>query len=135
MAQTMQLVPVQAAAPAPKSKIRTIVKERAKGAVKRGASAAARAAASEKHTLIAIVSAFAVGFAEAKGMQLPKVGPLSPAGTAGLAAWGIGKFTKSKTAQHVATGLLSVQAYQFGASGAKIAGDDLLSGDDISGEA
>lgn len=85
--------------------------------VKRGASAAGRAAMDEKHTVAAVVSALALGYAENAGVDIPSIPGLGTAGTAGLAAFILAKMTKSKTARHVATGLLSVAAYELGKTG------------------
>jgi len=75
---------------------------------RRGASAAARAAASERHTLTAMGAAAALGYIEGSGTQVPKVDALGVAGTYGGLAWMVGRFTKSRVAEHVATGLLAV---------------------------
>lgn len=75
---------------------------------RRGASAAARAAASERHTLTAMGAAAALGYVEGSGTQVPKIDALGVAGTYGGLAWMVGRFTKSRVAEHVATGLLAV---------------------------
>ena len=48
------------------------------------------------------------------------VGALGVAGTYGLAAWALGRYSRNRTMQHVATGLLAVAAAEFasGATGA-----------------
>ena len=105
--------------------------------VRRGASAAARAAMQEKHTLTAVAAAALLGYARRMGYTPPTLGPLSPEATAGLAAWAIGRFTKNRTAEHVATGLLAVAAHDMarGAGGAAaVAGDDMGADDVIVGE-
>jgi hypothetical protein len=56
-------------------------------------------------------------------VQLPKIDAIGTAGTYGLVAWAIGRWTRSNVAQHVATGLLSVAAYQLAAGGG-VSGDD-----------
>lgn len=84
----------------------------ARGA-RRAGTAAAQAAVSERHTLAAVGAAAAYGFARSRGVALPFVGALGMAGTYGLAAWALGRYTKSRTMQHVATGLLSVAAAEF----------------------
>ena len=84
----------------------------ARGA-RRAGTAAAQAAISEKHTLAAVGAAAAYGFARSRGVALPFVGALGMAGTYGLAAWALGRYTRSRTMQHVATGLLSVAAAEF----------------------
>lgn len=89
----------------------TLPKGLRKGAAnlaRRGATAAARAAASEKHTLTALGAAAVLGYVEGSGTQVPKIDALGTAGTYGAAAWMIGRATKSRIAEHVATGLLAV---------------------------
>lgn len=80
------------------------------------------AAKSEKHTLTAVGAAAVLGYLEKTGVQIPSVGPLGPAATAGLAAWLYGRYSKNQTAQHVATGLLCVAINRWAATGT-IAGD------------
>lgn len=84
------------------------LRQGAQNLARRGASAAARAAASEKHTLTALGAAAALGYVEGSGTSVPKIDALGVAGTYGAVAWGIGRFTKSRVAEHVATGLLAV---------------------------
>ena len=83
-----------------------------KAALARGArrvgTATAKAALSEKHTLTAIAAAAGYGFARSRGVALPYVTAIGQAGTYGLAAWMLGRFTRNQTAQHVATGLLAI---------------------------
>lgn len=97
---------------APQTTVRlTLPKGLRKGAAnlaRRGASAAARAAASERHTLTAMGAAAALGYVEGSGTQVPKIDALGVAGTYGGLAWMVGRFTKSRVAEHVATGLLAV---------------------------
>lgn len=90
---------------------------------RRVASSAARMAASERHTAAAVAASAVLGFAQRSGVALPKIDAIGTAGTYGLIAWGIGRWTRSPVAQHVATGLLSVAAYQL-ASGGGVSGDD-----------
>ena len=101
------------------------IARRAGRAVRRGAGVAGRAVASEKHTLTAIGAAAVLGFVEKSGVKIPTLGPVGPAGTIGLGAWLYGRMTKNAVAQHVATGLLSVAANRWAATGT-IAGDELL---------
>jgi hypothetical protein len=96
---------------------------RAKAIARRGASVGARMAMAEKHTAAAVGAAAVLGFAARSGVQLPKIDAIGTAGTYGLVAWAIGRWTRSNVAQHVATGLLSVAAYQL-ASGGSVSGDD-----------
>jgi hypothetical protein len=84
----------------------------------------------ERHTMLAVVAAAALGYAEApdpddatkKRFDLPKVEALGTPGTYGLAAWAAGKFTKNKDLQHLATGLLSAAAYDLGKRNFKMSG-------------
>lgn len=91
------------------------VARRAGTAVRRGSTAAARAAWSERHTLTAVMSAGVLGLAARQGVALPHIGALGIPGTYGLAAWGLGKVTKSRMLSHVATGLLCVGTFQLAA--------------------
>jgi len=84
----------------------------AKRVATRGATAAAKAAQAEKHTLAALAAAAVLGFARRTNTDLPTVGDVQPALLYGLAAWGFGKWGKSRTASHVGTGLLSVGLYE-----------------------
>jgi hypothetical protein len=104
---------------------------RARHLARRGFSAAARAAVTEKHTLAAVGAAGALGFAKRMGVSLPKIDALGTAGTYGVVAWAGARFMKSRTLSHVATGLLCVAAYQHAAGGGSVSGDDL---DDLSGD-
>lgn len=79
---------------------------------RRGAGAAAAVAKDEKHTIAAVGAAAVLGYMERQGSTLPHINALGMAGTYGLVAWGAARMTKSRTAAHVATGLLSVAAYQ-----------------------
>lgn len=83
---------------------------------------AGRAVASEKHTIAAIAAAGVYGLVEKSGVAIPHIGPLGPAATVGLIAWVYGRVSKSQTAQHVATGLLSVAVNRWAATGT-VAGD------------
>jgi len=69
---------------------------------------------SEKPMLYAVGGALALGFIQRSGVAIPSVMGLSPQATAGLAAYMWARMTKSPTAAHVSTGLLSVAAYMFG---------------------
>jgi len=115
-----------------KTKTRTKLVQAAKSGVRRAGSAIAARARDEKHTMTALLAAFAAGYCDKNNVNIPTFGPLSKAGTAGVLAFAIAKMTKNKTAEHVATGLLSVQAYQF-AAGAAVVGDDIV-GEEVSGE-
>jgi hypothetical protein len=99
------------------------ISPRARALARRGVSAAARIAASERHTAAAVGAAAVLGFAARSGVTLPRIEALGTAGTYGLVAWAVGRFTRSPMAQHVATGLLSVAAYQL-AAGTGVSGED-----------
>jgi len=96
---------------------------RASGIARRGFSAAARAASSERHTIAAVGAAAVLGFMQRSGVALPKVDALGTAGTYGLIAWAGGRFMRSQILSHVATGLMSISAYQL-AAGQTVSGDD-----------
>lgn len=81
---------------------------------RRGARAAGRAAISERHTLAAVGTAAAFGYMTRTGSTpFPHIAALGQAGTYGAALWAVGRFTKSPVAQHMATGLLCVQAAEW----------------------
>jgi hypothetical protein len=98
-------------------------KRRASGIARRGFSAAARAASSERHTIAAVGAAAVLGFMQRNSVTLPKIDALGTAGTYGLIAWAGGRFMKSQILSHVATGLMSISAYQL-AAGQTVSGDD-----------
>ncbi len=109
---------------APKIKYRTKYVKVAR----RGVSMAAREAREEKHTLYALGAAAALGYAERQEYDLPHVEAVGVAGTYGVLAWIIGKYTKNRSARHMATGLLSIAVNRFAA------GDEGTSGDMVEGE-
>ena len=74
----------------------------------------------EKHALTAIVAAGLLGMIENKSPEsitALTMGPLKPAATLGIGAWLLNRFSKNKTLEHAATGLLSVAAYDLAKSG------------------
>jgi hypothetical protein len=93
-------------------KRRKSVTRRAGRAAARGGGLAARKVWDEKHTIAALASAAAIGAIQGKGIDLPHIKQIGMAGTYGIGAWLAGRFLKSKTLSHVATGLLSVGAYE-----------------------
>lgn len=109
--------------PAPRTRTRIV------RVAQRGASAAAKAASNEKHTIAAVLGAAVLGHATKNKWKVPQVESLGPAATWGFAAWALGRYTKNRTAQHVATGLLSVAAYEW----AMKPSTDGTDGDDMSG--
>lgn len=118
MAKTSTNKPIVLRVPTPSPATRA----KAAGVARRGYSAAARVASQERHTLVAIGGAAVLGYMKKQGVQLPKINALGTPGTYGLIAWAIGRFTKSPVAQHVATGLMSVSAYEL-ASGQTLSGE------------
>lgn len=112
---------------APKIRYRT----RTVKVARRGVSAAARVAREEKHTLIAVGAAAALGYAERTSMEIPHIESLGVAGTLGAAAFAAGHYTKSRFARHLATGFLSVAAYKLGVGEG---GGGTTEGDIVEGE-
>jgi hypothetical protein len=100
------------------AKTKTIVRyrERAAKVARRVGSASAAFARDERHTFTALLAAAASGYARGAGMSLPYIDALGLEGTYGLLAWGIARYTRNRTAEHVATGLLSVAAARWGES-------------------
>lgn len=112
------IVRVPAAAPARRAK--------SSGSfTRRASSAASKLAMSEQHTIAATASAAVFGFMKRQNVNLPHFDALGTPGTYGLVAWAIGRYTKSPMAQHIATGLLSVSAYQLGA-GQTLSGGNVM---------
>lgn len=79
---------------------------------RRGASKLAEHRKSVKGMAISVATAGALGWAEAKGVQLPKIDALGVPGTYGLLAAAIYAVTDSDMAAHMSTGLLSVAIYK-----------------------
>lgn len=94
---------------------------------RRAGSATLKAAYAEKHTLAAVATSAVLGLAKKQGIALPKIDALGTPGTYGAALWIAGRFMKSEILSHMATGLLSVSAYQLGAG-------ETLSGYDVVGQ-
>lgn len=111
--------------------------EQRKPVARRVATAAVRAALTEKHTLTAIAAGGALGLAERNNIPIPHVEMLGKAGTLGALAWIVGKTTGNDVAKHVATGLLSIAAYELAkgtssassVKGDEVSGDEVISGD------
>ena len=118
MAKTTTAKPIVLRVPTPSPATRAKVANVAR----RGYSAAAKVASQERHTIVAIGSAALLGILKKQNVSLPKISALGTPGTYGMAAWLIGRFTRSPIAQHVATGLLSVSAYEL-ASGQTLSGE------------
>ena len=97
--------------PAARSGARRYAGQLARRGASAAASAAAKAAMAEKHRITAVAAAAVLAIARRNGYELPTVAGLPPAVAYGLAAWAAERFTKSRVAGHVATGLLSVGIY------------------------
>ena len=102
-------------------------KTRVVTAARRGGGIAAAAASAERHTLAAVGAAAALGFLKRNNVQLPKVDALGTPGTYGVVLWALARWSKSRVAGHMATGLLCLAAYDFaqtvGVPGAVMSGD------------
>lgn len=72
----------------------------------------------EKHRMGAILAGFVLGLIDKSTMNIPTVPLLGRAGTLGVAAWAFGKWGRSPWANHAATGLLSIAAYELAKEGA-----------------
>lgn len=103
------------AAPAARRSAPIVIRERAGAVARRVGSAAASAAREEKHTITAVVAAAVVGYAQRENMldNIPQIDAIGPVGTLGAVAWAAGRFMRSNVASHVATGLLSIAAYEL----------------------
>jgi len=99
-----------------------VVGPRAKQIARKAGGYALAKARDEKHTMAAVLASLVLGYLDKSGFDIPTVPGLGRAGTLGVAAFAAAKFTNSKTARHVATGMLSVAAYQLASKG-EIAGD------------
>lgn len=95
---------------------------------RRGGTAVASAARSEKHTISAVAAAAILAYAKKAGVDLPKIDALGTSGTYGLVLWAVGRYTRSPMAQHAATGLLSIAVAEL-ISGERIAGEDDVGAD------
>lgn len=92
-----------------------IVLARAAPVARRVGAAAGRAALAERHTLVALGAAAAAGYLDRDGTldRFSLIDGVDPKAQLGIAMWGIGRMTKSPTAQHAATGLLAIALYEF----------------------
>lgn len=93
-------------APASPSRIRQY-RAVAASLARRGGRAALVAAQAEKHTLAAVGTAAALGYIQKNNVQVPHIEAIGVDGTVGLALWAFGRYTKNRTAQHMATGALA----------------------------
>jgi hypothetical protein len=71
----------------------------------------------EKHRIGALVGAGILGLIDKAGIDLPTLPFLGKAGTAGLAAWALGKYGHSAWADDAATGMLSIAVYELAREG------------------
>jgi hypothetical protein len=71
----------------------------------------------EKHRMGAIAGGAVLGLLDKSGFAIPTLPFLGKAGTAGLAAWAVGKWTNSPWADDMATGMLSIAAYELAKEG------------------
>jgi len=104
------------------------IRYRTRTLARRGSTAAARAAMTERHTLAAVGTAFAYGFLKDKiRTALPAIPGFAPEVTFGLGLWVAGKWWKSRTIEHMATGMLAVAAANLGQSMATgVSGEDVV---------
>lgn len=80
---------------------------------RRVGGAAARAAWDEKHTLVALAAAGALGYAQKENMELPHIEAIGMPATYAAAAFLGARMFKSKTLAHVATGLACVAVNDY----------------------
>jgi len=106
---------------------------RASRLARRAGGAAARAALDEKHTLASVGAAAVLGYMARSGTTLPHVDALGVAGTYGLVAWAAGRGMRNRTLSHIATGLLSVQAYSWARSTTALPGPTAASMGEFAG--
>lgn len=114
MSKTATRRPSTALAPRPPSRARVIV-ARAAPVARRVAGATARAAYAEKHTLVALGAAGLLGYLDREGQldSFSMVDGVDVKAQVALALWVAGKFSKSQTIQHAATGVASVALYDM----------------------
>ena len=111
---------------APIINIRSPAVQRAKRAAHAVGRAALHRAQAEKHTVGAVLAGAALGYAERQKMTLPHLSTLGVAGTYGVAAWFASRHMRSRTLSHVATGLLTIAAYQFARGDSVVGGPVVL---------
>src|SRR4051812_17498819 len=91
----------------------SVIVPRAARLARAGGRFAATQAMEERHTLVALGGAAIAGYVQRNNIQVPHIAAIGVPGTYGLAAWALGRYTKNRTMQHLATGLLAVAAYQM----------------------
>lgn len=116
----------QATPKAPIINIRSPAVQKAKGMARAAGRAALHRAQQEKHTIGAVLAGAALGYAERQKMTLPHITSLGVAGTYGVAAWFGARQMRSRTLSHVATGLLTIAAYQFARGDSVVGGPVVL---------
>jgi hypothetical protein len=94
-----------------------VVYRRSAPVVKKIGRAAGAAALEERHTIAAVLAGIVLGYAERNHVAVPDPLGIGTPATVGIAAWLLGKTTKSRMARHVATGCLAIAAWQFARSG------------------
>lgn len=96
------------------------LREKHADSLARGRRRAKELVEARQHTVVAVASAFGVGWAEKSGVNIPTIPGFDVTTTIGLLAY-VGAETKlggrqlTKTLQSVADGQLSVSAYKLGA--------------------
>lgn len=102
--------------------------ERAAALAKTMRERAKQAARAQQHTLVAVGSAYAIGAAEKRQMELPSIDGVDPKLLYGAAALAVGFVVKDqqfrRIGQSVGDGLLSIVAYNQGKGISAIGGDD-----------
>lgn len=112
-----------ALAPAKPAPVRSI-------ALRKVAGRAGQVALSEKHTMTAVAAGAALGLVKRNNVPIPYIEAIGLPGTVGLAVWAVGRFTGNQMAQHAASGLLAIAAYELAAGKAGgVAGDETIMGE------
>jgi hypothetical protein len=84
----------------------------------------------EKHRVGAILGGAVLGLLDKSGTTIPTLPYLGKAGTVGVAAWVIGKYMHNQWAEDMATGMLSIAAYELAKEGSisGVVGQDYIAG-------
>lgn len=102
--------------------------ERARSLAKRARDKAGAVAKAQQHTLIAAGTAYGIGMAEKRGMNLPAPEGVDPKLLYGAVALGFGYMAKGqqlrRIGQSVGDGLLSIVAYEWGKTKISLGYDD-----------
>lgn len=99
--------------------------QRARRAARAGGRVAARVAHDQRHTLAAVATSAVLGWVARSGTQLPHLSALGVPGTYGLGALMVAAATRNAWAQHIASGALSVAAYEWARGAAPTVGEDV----------